>query len=355
MRERISWVLRTWAWSAGPWAIVGVLSAAVVYWSPKLRGHAADVGNAFISQIPQTLFWIAITPLLVVLARRYRVRRPHVVRHLLVLFASGVVVHLAAGTIEWLGQRYGYDRWSPSPYLALLVECSILDLAKFGTVIAGVQAFDWYRGYRASRRRAVRLRSELAETQLELLRLQLQPHFIFNALSAISELVHVDPKRADQAIVGVGDFLRRSLSSSQRAVLPLSEELASLGTYVDLEKIRLRERLEVDFDVDPEALLLDVPNTILQPIVENSIRHGLRGRERGRISISARRSNGTLELVVDDDGRGPATPAPPLGHGLGNVRARMARMYGKDAGVILEARPGGGARVRLWLPAYGAR
>jgi LytS/YehU family sensor histidine kinase len=187
------------------------------------------------------------------------------------------------------------------------------------------------------------------------LRLQLQPHFIFNALQAISELVHVDPKRADQAIVGVGDFLRRSLSSSQRSVLPLGEELASLDTYIDLEKIRLRDRLEVEVSADAGTLGLDVPNTILQPIVENSIRHGLRGRDRGRIWITARRENGTLELVVDDDGRGPSSASPPRGHGHGNVRARMARLYGGAAGVTLETRPGGGARVRVWLPAYGAR
>jgi LytS/YehU family sensor histidine kinase len=283
------------------------------------------------------------------------VRRPHVARHLLALSAWALVVHVAAASLLALVERLWLPVYERSPYGALLVECSILDFATYGVVIAGVQAFDWYRGYRATKRRAVRLRGELAETQLELLRMQLQPHFIFNALQAISELVHVDPARAEQAIVGVGDFLRRSLSSSQRAVLPLSEELASLDTYVDLEKIRLRERLEVEVDVDPAALALDVPNTILQPIVENSIRHGLRGRERGRIRIIARRENGTLELVVEDDGRGPASPAPPLGHGLGNVRARMARLYGEAAGVVLEPRPGGGARVRIWLPAYGAR
>jgi two-component sensor histidine kinase len=355
MHPRAGWVVRIWALAVGPWALVGLLSSAVLYLSPFFRGQPASVNEALARQLPLTVFWTAITPLLVVLARRYRVRRPHAVRHLLVLGAGAVVVHLAVGMLQFAIERLWFPPHERSPFGALLVECSILDFATFGAVVAGVQAFDWYRGYRATRRRALRLRTELAETQLELLRMQLQPHFVFNALQAISELVHADPARAEQAIVGMGDLLRRSLSSSQRAVLPLSEELASLGTYVDLEKIRLRERLEVEVDVDDDALALDVPNTILQPIVENSIRHGLRGRERGRITITGRRENGTLQLVVDDDGRGPASPAPPLGTGLGNVRARMARLYGDAAGVALEARPGGGARVRVWLPAYGVR
>ena len=129
-----------------------------------------------------------------------------------------------------------------------------------------------------------------------------------NALHAISELVHSDPVRAEQAIVGMGDFLRRSLGSSQRAVLPLSEELASLGTYVDLEKIRLRERLEVEIEVPDEALGLDVPNTILQPLVENSIHHGLRGRERGRIWIRAWRENGTGSFTTSETAVNYFTP-----------------------------------------------
>ena len=355
MSSRVRWVMRVWAVSLGPWLLVGLMSSAVLFLSPYFRGQPVSVGTALLRQLPLTIFWIAITPLLVVLARRYRVRRPHVLRHVLVLAGWALALHVVAGSLQYLAEILWFARGYPSPYGAMLVECSILDFATFGTVVAGVQAFDWYRGYRATRRRAVRLRTELAETQLELLRMQLHPHFIFNALQAISELVHADPLRAEQAIVGMGDLLRRSLSSSQRSVLPLSEELASLGTYVDLEKIRLRERLEVEVRVDDDALVLDVPNTILQPIVENSIRHGLRGRERGRIWITGRRENGTLELLVDDDGRGPSLPLPPLGHGLGNVRARMARLYGDAAGVSLEERPGGGARVRLWLPAYGTR
>jgi LytS/YehU family sensor histidine kinase len=288
----------------------------------------------------------------VTLARRVRLRRATLVSGLATLMGVGALLHvgIALGSYAIFRLRGGDAvglTWS-----AVLADWSVTDLVRFGVVVAVTKAYDNARGRRVERRRAIRLRSELAEAELELLHLRLQPHFLFNALQAISELVHVDPARADRAIVAMGELLRRGLAGAGRPVVPLAEELEALAAYVDLEKIRRTEPLDVRIDAPRETLALGVPNFVLQPLVENAIRHGLRGRARGTIAVTARLDGGQLVIAIADDGAGAGEATRGGGHGLRNVRQRLARLHGDAAGLALEPGPSGGTIARLWLPAH---
>jgi LytS/YehU family sensor histidine kinase len=189
---------------------------------------------------------------------------------------------------------------------------------------------------------------------LNLLKMQLHPHFLFNTLNAISALVYESPRAADRTISQLSDLLRLSLNSGAAQEVSLKDELEFLRKYVQIQQTLLQERLEVRWDIEPAALDAFVPNMILQPIVENSIRHGIAPLENGgRIEVSAGRFDGSLRLSVCDNGiglapdeRGPRTE----GVGLGNMRARLKHLYGGAHQLSLSEPRGGGLEVRLLIP-----
>ncbi|HKG95416.1 MAG TPA: histidine kinase [Gemmatimonadaceae bacterium] len=183
--------------------------------------------------------------------------------------------------------------------------------------------------YRESRDRE-QLETKLAQAQLQSLRLQLNPHFLFNTLNGITALIGVDALAAERMVSGLSDLLRLSLRNAGEQEVPLERELEVLRHYLDIQLIRFEDRLTVDMDVDPAAMRGLVPNLLLQPLVENAIRHGIAPRAApGRVLVRAHRGNGILRLVVADDGVGPRGSQPPVeGTGLGNTRARLQHLYG---------------------------
>jgi two-component system, LytTR family, sensor kinase len=202
-------------------------------------------------------------------------------------------------------------------------------------VYAGI-VFVWHAldSYRESQRRALKgaeLEKRLAQAQLDSLRAQLQPHFLFNTLNAIAEFVHEDPAKAEQLIVELANLLRMNLQLSPAEEVPLAEEMEFLKRYVDIEQTRLGSRLEVRWDVRDETLCARVPSLILQPLVENAIRHGIAPfAKTGRLAISAERMDGDLLLKVHDSGPGlPGESTSRRGIGLTNTAARLEHLYGK--------------------------
>ena len=200
-------------------------------------------------------------------------------------------------------------------------------------IVAAVHAVDFARKYRERELSASRLEAQLSRAQLQMLKMQLDPHVLFNALNAVSVLVHRDPDGAERTIGLLSDFLRQSLSSSHRQEVLLEEELRFLDLYLEIEKTRFGERLRVAQQVAPELLTEPVPNLILQPLVENAVRHGMRpGNAPLTIEIVARPlGDDRLELRVSDDGRGlpDSSNGPPReGVGLSNTRARLEQLYG---------------------------
>jgi two-component system LytT family sensor kinase len=278
---------------------------------------------------------------------------PAVVAAHCVAGAAAVFAHaLLAGSGRWLLQQ------------AFGVHAAWWD----GVLLQFLRTFDWgfgfYAGlvgfahalrYRADAEaravEAAELQTELVEAQLLSLQRQLHPHFLFNTLHAISALVRRDPERAEAMIEKLGDLLRVTLGRVGFQKVPLREELVYLDTYLDIERIHFGERLKIVRNVASDVLDAEVPFLILQPLVENAIKHGLSPRRAGgTVSISASLQESHLVLSVSDDGVGIRAGAVETGVGLTNTRVRLERLYGADHRFILRAPEGGGVHVEIHLP-----
>ena len=198
--------------------------------------------------------------------------------------------------------------------------------------------------------------TELAATaQLAALRAQINPHFLFNSLNSIAQLIHADPDAAERCVERLADMFRYILRRAEKEFVPLADELEMTQAYLDIERARFGDRLRVETSVDPRSLRQLIPNLILQPLVENAIKHGLSlKRGAGTIRIDAAVSDGHLELAVADDGLGMGGPALAAvyerGIGLRNLRDRLSRLYGPSHLPEITSAPGSGTRVRLHLP-----
>jgi signal transduction histidine kinase len=198
--------------------------------------------------------------------------------------------------------------------------------------------------------------AELAATaQLAALRAQINPHFLFNSLNSIAQLIHTEPDRAELCVQRLADIFRYILGRAEKEFVPLGEELQMAQAYLDIERARFGDRLKVETDIDPQSLPHMIPNLILQPLVENAIKHGLsRKMGAGTVRIQAGVEDGLLLLTVGDDGLGMAAPALAQvyehGVGLRNLRDRLERLYGASYLPEIESVPGTGTRVRLRLP-----
>ncbi|MCC7374913.1 MAG: histidine kinase [Verrucomicrobiales bacterium] len=228
-----------------------------------------------------------------------------------------------------------------------------LHLLTYGMIAA---AWEWtaqQRRLRAGERQAQELSRQLAEARLQALRMQLNPHFLFNTLNAIATLVHRSPHVADEMISSLSDFLRLTLASPNTAQVPLRKELEFARRYLDIEKVRFGDRLTIVEAIEPDSLGVDVPTLLLQPLLENAIRHGIEPNEqRGEIRLSARRDTEFLVLNVSDTGQGLSASAPTSrsGIGLANTRARLKELHGEAATLSMSARPGSGLDVEVRVP-----
>ena len=221
-------------------------------------------------------------------------------------------------------------------------------------ILAVLVALDYAEKYRARDLRAAQLEHNLAQARLDALRLQLNPHFLFNALNSISALMFVDVNRAETMIRKLGELLRASLDRGHGPEITLADELDLLQRYLDIETIRFEDRMSVAFDVDPATRGALVPALVLQPLVENAVRHAVAARATGgRIEVSARRANGLLLLSVADDGPGPGVAPRAEGVGLGNTRERLTAIYGRTDALSMYTVETGGCRVELRLPFRG--
>jgi LytS/YehU family sensor histidine kinase len=213
----------------------------------------------------------------------------------------------------------------------------------------------YYRQFRDRELKATRLEGKLAQAQLQVLKMQLHPHFLFNTLNAISALLHKDAESADVMIARLGELLRTTLENVGTQEIPLRQELEFIQPYLEIEKARLGDRLQVEMHIDPEAMDAAVPNLVLQPIVENAIRHGIAPyAEKGRIDIRARRESGILRMEVEDNGPGLSFEQQVNfrpGVGITNTRARLQQLYGLDHQFEMKNGASRGLTVTLVIPA----
>lgn len=224
-------------------------------------------------------------------------------------------------------------------------------------LVVVLQGWRVWQDLQAARTRATELERQLAVSRLDALRTQLHPHFLFNSLHTVASLIGEQPAIARHMVVALGDFLRLTLKDGNGAVRSLAEELEFTDLYMRIEKLRLGERLTLDYDIDPEATKAEVPQLLLQPLFENAVRHGV-SRLTGtcKIAFRAHRENGTLRLNLENDGPKIATPADVTRNGIGltNTTARLRLYYGENFEFQYRDRPQGGAQVDVFIPYRGA-
>jgi len=243
-------------------------------------------------------------------------------------------------------------RGSFRPFLALR---AALDVLVYWSLVGVCQAITLFRSSQERERRAAELEARLTSAKLQALRMQINPHFLFNTLNSIAALVYVNPRAADEMLGDLSELLRRSLDSMEEQEIPLAQELEFIGGYIRIEQKRFGERLRLDQSVPDELLKALVPALILQPLVENAIRHGIEPRRGpGLISIEAKQEDKHLHLIVRDDGRGMPNAdlnnSARRGIGLANIQARLQGLYGQDQSFTFRRAEPQGCRVDIHLP-----
>lgn len=305
--------------------------------------------------------WLLLAATLPFVFRLASTMPPVPVRARVVLVHAGLFLALSVA-------HAAVDAWSAgraSPMISLVFPWSAriirswyntmpMMVSTYAAVIGTAWALSEMRERERRTLRASRLEAQLQTARLAALRAQVQPHFLYNTLTGIAALVAgAEPARAVAAIDQLSDLLHASLGDDGREVIPMTEEVALAERYLALQVMRFGERLRYDIDVTPEAGRSQVPVLLLQPIIENAVVHGLdRGAPAIRVSIRAVVRGDTLAITVENDGHDPEASVRTGGHGVGlaGTRARLATGYGDAAMLALEARPGGGAVVRIELP-----
>ncbi|HKX28350.1 MAG TPA: histidine kinase [Blastocatellia bacterium] len=302
--------------------------------------------------------WFAVTPLILYVAERmpFRRRRPvsSVIAHSL---AAALVFCLNSVIYVPLHRLVVNPGPSPRPVLQVIQQVIATEL-HIGLVVYWIifgitQGLDYYLRYRAGELRAANLETQLVQAQLNALRMQLHPHFLFNTLNSISVLMRKDLEAADRMLLQLGTLLRVMLTGNTTHEIQLRQELEILDRYLEIEKIRFQDRLTVKLQIDPAALEALVPQLLFQPLVENAIRHGIAEREAGGvIEICAERRNGTVHLQVRDNGPGLKTASGTFSEGVGlsNSRSRLEYLYGSAGVFEVSDAEDGGVVVTAALP-----
>jgi two-component system LytT family sensor kinase len=302
--------------------------------------------------------WAILTPPVLYLSGRFRIERHNWVRGVSIHLPASICCSLLLLSIYVAISRFIGLPNKQNPYFLdfknLFIVEFHLGVLTYWVILGIKHALDYYRKYRERELLASQLETRLARAELQVLKMQLHPHFLFNTLHAISSLMHRDVDAADRMIARLSDLLRMTLENVGVEEVSLKQELEMLERYLEIEQTRFRDRLTVSMQIDPETLDARVPNLILQPLVENAIKHGISARAAaGLVEIRARRENGALELRVRDDGKGlPAGPYADLkeGVGLANTRARLQQLYGTACRFELTSVPEGGLTVSMTIP-----
>ncbi|HEU4595798.1 MAG TPA: histidine kinase [Pyrinomonadaceae bacterium] len=361
------WWQRRWAqWLIifGVWTVLAFLFTNQLYYTRYLSERPITWRDAASSQFIYPYLWAFGTVFIFWLAERFPLDRQKLPRNLFVHFLWATLCVVALNGLFHIILHFLFV--SPKrPYMALdtlqtIIYNSTEAYGIYALLLLLHQAFRYYRRFREGELRAAQLETQLSQAQLQALKMQLHPHFLFNTLHSISALVHKDPECADRMIARLGDFLRLTLENSGAQEVSLQKELEFLRCYLEIERVRFQDRLTTHMEIDSQALDTPVPNLILQPIVENALRHGIAPRSTpGRIEISAKRKNGSLRIEVQDNGPGISAISKPNGRfreglGLANTRARLRQLYGADHSFELQNAPGGGLLVMLEIPATRA-
>ncbi|HEU4558178.1 MAG TPA: histidine kinase [Longimicrobium sp.] len=336
---------RWWVIAAVWWTIEGLTDVTGYVRMVQAGGGTVQWNQVLREVMASAWLWIPFTLLALWVADRWPLERDSWRRRLAIHAAASVGVCVArAVLVVVLNPWVGWYRQLPG-FGEVLVTSFINNLLLYWMLVGVGHALVYARRYRERD-------EQLARAQLHALRMQLHPHFLFNALNTVNSYVRADPDTAERMIARLGQLLRHALSGGAGQEVPLEEELQMARAYLEIEQARFEDRLRVRWNVDPATHAARVPSLILQPLVENAVRHGIAPRAaEGTIEIAAERRNGTLHLSVRDDGVGFSEDAAAgEGVGLANTRARLRQLYGSRQSLELLRGPHGGACVEVSLP-----
>jgi hypothetical protein len=350
------------------WTSLATISAVNRLLDPRAFGLRvmSPAGPILLTYI-ESWIWAAFTPAIFWLSSRFSLGKSRWFMRILLLVAIGLIVSIAVYALLDFARDQVFEtalprrRGGPAPLWTPFEGPGRLRFLNQFLVYVAIVAAGFARAYFlrdqirgreavALEARAARLQAQLADAQLTVLRMQLNPHFLFNTLHAISALVERDPGGVRRMIARLSELLRYTIDRRADDEIPLRDELAFLQRYIEIMEVRFQGRLRIERIINDETLEALVPNLVLQPLVENALEHGAaRAIGEGRIEIGARRDGARLLLRVRDNGPGPNAGAGS-GVGLTNTRARLAQLYGEAASVTLTAAPEGGALAEITLP-----
>lgn len=342
------------------WLLIGVVMGAQASFGSALTGGPpAPLWPAIRGALIQTVPWIPVSLLIVALALRYPLSGPRRVRNGIIHLAASIPVVFLANALVVLGY---WITFGPFQSLGVLMREGArwamlrlhIGLLVYAAVVAITLMARYYQHSRDNELRLARLEGQLTRARLQALNAQMRPHFLFNTLHTIGQLWRSGANdAAEAALDNLGSLFHRVQNSTQASVVTLAEELAMVREYLAIEQARFRDRLQVMIEADDAALDWKVPPLILQPLVENAVRHGISARSSaGRLRVMATVVDDRLRLVVGDDGPGmdAVSPQPGSGTGLANTRERLFQLHGPHARLEIESTPATGTVATVWLP-----
>ena len=348
----------------GAWTLFGFFFSTQLYLNALYHGHWLPFSFVLIPWLICGYLWASLTPVALWLARRFPLERELIVRrvalHLLFAVLISVLQLVAYNFVfQTLVRRSSNSFFPLGPFQDVLFGQFHFNLLLYCVLVGLYQTFDYYRRFREREQRATQLELEAAQletqltrAQLDALKMQLHPHFLFNTLNTISVLMEEDVGAANEMLLRLSDLLRAALKNNEAHEVTLAEELQFLEKYLQIEQARFHDRLKIRIDPAPETLAAYLPNLILQPLVENAIRHAVApSTKETTVEIRSRQQNGHLQLSVSDNGEGMIDQAIPTnGIGLRNTRARLEKLYGPDQDFRLETNAGGGVHISIIIP-----
>ncbi len=353
------WARLTIIW--GIWTFIGLVFTLQFYFASYRSERPTPFLDALYMQMIWAYLFALATPLVLWAVTRMPLERDNWVRsallHLPLSIVLGVILTALGRVLIWL--RWGWPLGRPLTLESItrFVVANFTEAIGIYLLIALTgYAFSYYRRFREGQVRTLQLEAQLSQAQLHALKMQLHPHFLFNTLHSISALLNKDAEAARKMITRLGDFLRLTLENSGSQEVTLRQEMEFLGCYLEIERIRFQDRLVTHMDVAQQTLDAKVPNLILQPIVENAIRHGIAPRStQGLIEIEAKQRNGTLRIQIRDNGPGLSAHRTSenvfkKGLGLANTKTRLEQLYGPAHSFNLSNNPDGGLIVTLEIP-----
>lgn len=341
-----------WLLSFALWTLLAFLSIGQGYYFSVNTGQVFPFYSRLVFEFCNAYVWALLSPLIFFLARQYPIEKPAFFRHI----GLHLILALIVGMIHKAGSFYASLLIAPpanvitSDVIFLKISGGWINSVIIYWIMLGIySALDYAGRFRQQKLLATQLEAQLTLAQLNALKMQLQPHFLFNTLHTVASLMEEDVKAAQRMIARLSELLRLTLEHVGEQEVPLFKEVEFLKSYLEIEEIRFHDRLRVQYILPQELMNAKVPALILQPLVENAIRHGIAPKAPGGIiAISASQDNGSLRLEVRDNGRG----ASSVNHGVGlsNTQKRLEQLYGARHTFSWQNLPEGGFAVTVSLP-----